>query len=67
MDSTDIRMVNRLVPLQTDLSTPLAVFLDNPSFEKTTDSTLGLMRPNQAQELRGIYMLNPTIRLAFRC
>lgn len=59
MDSTDIRMVNRLVPLQTDLSTPLAVFLDNPEFRKDTDSTLGLMRPNQAQELRGIYMLEP--------
>ena len=59
MECTDIRMVNRLVPLQTDLSTPLAYFLDNPDFRKDTNSTSGLINPNETQHLRGIYMLEP--------
>jgi hypothetical protein len=57
--STDIELNSRLVPLQADLSTPLAYFLDNPKFREQTDSTLGLLDPNKTQKLRGIYMLEP--------
>ncbi len=59
LDRNDIQLANRLVPLQTDLSTPLAFFLDNPQFRKQTDSTLGLIDANKTQETRGIYMLEP--------
>ncbi|MFO0924854.1 MAG: alpha/beta fold hydrolase [Pirellulales bacterium] len=59
LESNDIQLASRLVPLQTDLSTPLAYFLDTPSFRKQTDSTLGLIDPNKSQDLRGIYMLEP--------
>ncbi len=58
-ESCEMHLAGRLVPLQTDLSTPLAYFLDNPQFRKQTDSTLGLLNPNKSQELRGIYMLEP--------
>jgi pimeloyl-ACP methyl ester carboxylesterase len=59
LDSTDIYLNSRLVPLQSDLSTPLAYFLDNPKFREQTDSNLGLIDPNKSEKLRGIYMLEP--------
>lgn len=59
LDATDISLNSRLVPLQTDLSTPLAYFLDNPKFREQTNSTLGLLDPSRTDKLRGIYMLEP--------
>ncbi len=59
LDSTDIQLNSRLVPLQSDLSTPLAYFLDNPKFREQTNSTLGLLDPSKTEKLRGIYMLEP--------
>jgi pimeloyl-ACP methyl ester carboxylesterase len=59
LESNEIQMAGRVVPLQTDLSTPLAYFLDNPLFREKTDSTLGLLDPNKSQHLRGVYMLEP--------
>lgn len=59
LDATDINLNSRLVPLQTDLSTPLAYFLDNPKFREQTNSTLGLLNPGKTDKLRGIYMLEP--------
>jgi pimeloyl-ACP methyl ester carboxylesterase len=59
--SSEIAVCNRLVPLETDLTTPLAYFLDNPVFKETaTDlATLGLFRPNQTQGIKGLYMVEP--------
>jgi pimeloyl-ACP methyl ester carboxylesterase len=57
--STDIELNARLVPLQADLSTPLAYFLDNPKFREQTNSTLNMLDPNKTQKLQGIYMLEP--------
>ncbi len=59
LDSTDIELNARKVPLQSDLSTPLAYFLDNPKFREQTDSTLGLLDPHKSEKLRGVYMLEP--------
>jgi len=59
LDSTDIELNARKVPLQSDLSTPLAYFLDNPKFREQTDSNLGLFDPLKSEKLRGIYMLEP--------
>jgi len=47
------------VPLQSDLSTPLAYFLDNPKFREQTNSTSGLLSPHKTEKMRGIYMLEP--------
>ncbi|MFN7733736.1 MAG: esterase/lipase family protein [Pirellula sp.] len=59
LSSTDVELNSRLVPLQSDLSTPLAYFLDNPKFRQQTDSWIGLVDPNKTEKLRGIYMLEP--------
>ncbi|MBL8829898.1 MAG: alpha/beta fold hydrolase [Planctomycetaceae bacterium] len=64
--STDVTVGPRVVPLQSDLSTPLAYFLQNAS--TTTEgrtvtldqiSTFGLLRPDKAAAIRGLYMLQP--------
>ncbi|MFN9916367.1 MAG: hypothetical protein ACK53L_27505, partial [Pirellulaceae bacterium] len=57
--SSDIFFADRRVPLQSDLSTPLAFFLDNPQFRDQTNPTLGLINPNKTQKYSGIYMLEP--------
>jgi pimeloyl-ACP methyl ester carboxylesterase len=57
--ATDIELNQRLVPLQADLSTPLAYFLDNPKFREQTNSTSGLLDVQKTEKLRGIYMLEP--------
>ncbi len=57
--SNDVHFASRQVPLQTDLSTPLGFFLDNPQFREKTNPTLGLLNPNKSEKNRGIYMLEP--------
>ncbi len=57
--SNDVYFASRRVPLQTDLSTPLGFFLDNPQFREQTNATIGLIDPNKTQKNRGIYMLEP--------
>ncbi len=54
-----IRVGERLVPLETDLSTPLAYFLDNPDFREAEDPTFGLLNPDAAMKRRGVYMVEP--------
>ena len=56
----DIQVDGRRVPLQTDLTTPLAYFLDNPDFEQRRNvATLGLLIPDRAESLRGFFMVEP--------
>ncbi|MEC8556224.1 MAG: alpha/beta hydrolase [Planctomycetota bacterium] len=57
--SCNLHIENRMVPLQTDLSTSLAYFLDSEQFREASQATLGLLNPNATQEHRGIYMLEP--------
>jgi hypothetical protein len=57
--SSDIAVCNRLVPLETDLTTPLAFFLDNPAFRDKDLATYGLFRPNLTQGIKGLYMVEP--------
>ena len=57
--STGIELNQRTVPIQSDLSTPLAHFLENPKFKEQTNSTTGLLFPDQTEKLRGVYMLEP--------
>jgi len=49
----------RLVPLETDLSTPLAYSLSHPMFQRTDIGTRGLINPRDSQSVQGIYMLEP--------
>ena len=57
--ATDIVVAGRRVPLETDLSTPLAYLLNQPAFREKDVATLGLINPGQAQEAEGLYMLEP--------
>ncbi len=59
MKSSDIVVNNRLVPLETDLTTPLAYSLDNPVFKRVNGATRGLWRPQDTSGARGLYMLEP--------
>ena len=53
--ASDIDIHGRLVPLETDLTTPLAFCLDNPIFKDAHLPTRGLIKPEKSRE--GLYML----------
>ena len=67
MGASDTSVGPRLVPLETDLSTPLAYFLQTASKSKGSElpvsleqlATLGLLRPDKSQAIRGLYLLQP--------
>lgn len=55
--TTDTYVGRRRVPLESDLSTPLAFVLKDPVFNEST--TAGLLNPERSQALAGLYMLQP--------
>lgn len=62
LESADIVVGDRLVPLETDLSTPLAYFLGNPDLNNPDLgklATVGLLRPDKTAAITGLYMLQP--------
>ena len=59
LTATEVGVDELRVPLETDLSTPLAYCLDDPAFQKLDQPTLGLLRPNSTATLTGLYMLEP--------
>jgi hypothetical protein len=59
LDRQSIVVADRDVPLEADLSTPLAYFLSQPQFQDSDLSTVGLLRPGKAKTLQGLYMLEP--------
>ncbi|MDP7018941.1 MAG: alpha/beta fold hydrolase, partial [Pirellulaceae bacterium] len=55
-----IQIGQRIVPLETDMSTALGYFLDHPALQETKSvATLGLLNPNSTEQLSGLYMLEP--------
>jgi pimeloyl-ACP methyl ester carboxylesterase len=59
LDRQSIVVASRDVPLEADLSTPLAYFLNQPEFQDADLSTKGLLYPGDARSLQGLYMLEP--------
>ncbi len=59
LDRQTLTVDNTQVPLESDLSTPLAYFLNQPDFEIEEVSTLGLLKPGEVERLQGLYMLEP--------
>jgi hypothetical protein len=59
LDRQAIDVAGRGVPLEADLSTPLAYFLNQPEFQDAELSTMGLLHPGDAKSLQGLYMLEP--------
>lgn len=56
-ESDGVVVADTLVPLESDLSTPLAWFLTDP--KKSLLETLSLLRPDRTQHLEGLYMITP--------
>jgi len=56
-DSESVVVRDSLVPIETDLSTPLARFLTNPDLELL--DTFAFLRPDKAESLQGLYMVQP--------
>lgn len=60
LSDRNIQVANRWVPLETDLTTPLAYFLDNPKFEDRKNiATVALLDANAADSIKGLFMLEP--------
>ncbi|WP_145246613.1 lipase family protein [Aeoliella mucimassa] len=59
LDRQTVAVSGVRVPLESDISTPLAYFLDQPDFEIDKVSTLGLLNPGKVEKLQGLYMLEP--------
>ena len=56
-ESTEVRVAGLAVPLQSDISTPLAWYLDEMAPQQLHN--LGLFRVEAAEQLTGIYMMEP--------
>jgi pimeloyl-ACP methyl ester carboxylesterase len=59
LQANQVRLASQWVPLETDLTTPLAFFLDSPEFRSRNRVTEGLINPNKTQSQRGLFMLEP--------
>lgn len=57
-ESADLVIADHaLMPLETDVSTPLARYLTNPDMSLL--DTWGFLRPDRAREVEGLYMVQP--------
>ena len=54
-----VKVAQQTVPLETDLSTPLAHTLSQPALDDTRLSTVGLLKPDKVKQVQGLYMLEP--------
>ncbi|MEX0793044.1 MAG: alpha/beta fold hydrolase [Pirellulaceae bacterium] len=54
-----VTVQDKPVPLEADVSTPLAYLLDSNTMASTTLATLGLLNPGETQKMQGVYMLEP--------
>jgi len=59
LDRQTLQVAGSQVPMETDLSTPLAYFLNQPDMRLEKVSTLGLLNPGKVESLQGLYMLEP--------
>lgn len=60
LQTSDVQLEDtRLVPLETDLSTPLGYSLSDPLFQDYDVGTRGLLNPRDSQSEQGLYMLEP--------
>lgn len=59
LNTSEINVDGRSVPLETDLTTPLAYSLNRKELQDLDSSTTGLLNPAKTEKLRGLYMLEP--------
>ena len=59
LNTSEINVGGRRVPLESDLTTPLAYALNQKELQDLDSSTIGLLNPAQTAKLQGLYMLEP--------
>jgi pimeloyl-ACP methyl ester carboxylesterase len=59
LNTSEINVGGRRVPLESDLTTPLAYALNQKELETLDSSTIGLLNPAKTAKLQGLYMLEP--------
>ncbi len=59
LEQTDIAVGNRFAPLESDITTPLAYYLDDPLLGSSVFATAALLNGELAGKFRGMYMLEP--------
>jgi pimeloyl-ACP methyl ester carboxylesterase len=59
LNTSEISVDGRRVPLESDLTTPLAYALNQKELQDLESSTAGLLNPAKAARLQGLYMLEP--------
>lgn len=59
LNTSDINIDGRPVPLESDLTTPLAFALNQKQLRELDSSTTGLLNPAKTEKLQGLYMLEP--------
>jgi pimeloyl-ACP methyl ester carboxylesterase len=60
IDSLNTVVANRLVPLETDISTALGYKLEQGrENNESLIATVGLLNPDEAEEIQGLYMVEP--------
>ena len=59
LDRQQLQVAGSEAPLESDLSLPLAYFLNQPKLDIQRTTTLGLLHPGKVKKLQGLYMLEP--------
>ncbi len=59
LNVSEINVSGRRVPLESDLTTPLAYSLNQKELQELDSSTIGLLNPAKTAKLQGLYMLEP--------
>ncbi len=59
LNTSEISVGGRRVPLESDLTTPLAYALNQKELQHLDSSTAGLLNPAKTAKLQGLYMLEP--------
>ncbi len=59
LNTSEISVEGRRVPLESDLTTPLAYALNTKQLRNLDSSTVGLLNPAQTEKIQGLYMLEP--------
>lgn len=54
-----VNVARRPVPIESDLTTPIAYGLDHMQFDDFTVSTFGMLQPETAREHHGLFMMEP--------
>ncbi len=59
LEQTEVQICDRFAPLESNISTPLAYYLDDPLLNTNWFATLAMLNGDFAKKFRGLYMLEP--------